>query len=92
MLTHYFQPGREDFRRTLQAAMPALLSKGEPTRDEQMREILEKSTAKSWPKDRKRLLDLLVLGILSQENGVGSPESTCFLGIQYVPLRTVLRM
>ena len=62
VLTHYYQPGREDFRRTLQAAMPALLTNGAPTRDEQVLEIIEQSTAKSWAKDRKRLLDLLGAG------------------------------
>ena len=59
VLTHYFQPGREDFRRTLQAAMPALLSGGAPTREEQMRDILEQSTAKTWRRDRGKLLALL---------------------------------
>lgn len=62
VLTHYYQPGREDFRRTLQAAMPALLTNGAPTRDEQVLAIIEKSTAKTWAKDRKRLLDLLGAG------------------------------
>ncbi len=59
VLTHYYQPGREDFRRTLQAAMPALLTNGAPTRDEQVLDIIENSTAKSWAKDRKALLELL---------------------------------
>lgn len=59
VLTHYFQPGREDFRRTLQAAMPALLTNGAPTRDETMRGILENISSKTLKQDRKRLLDLL---------------------------------
>jgi integrase len=59
VLTHYFQPGREDFRRTLQTAMPALLTDGAKSRDEQIREIVEGMTAKTCKKDRERLLELL---------------------------------
>ena len=59
VLTHYFQPGREDFRRTLQKAMPALLTNGAPTRDEQLREIIKKSTPRTWKKDCTRLLELI---------------------------------
>ncbi len=59
VLVHYFQPGREDFRRTLQAAMPALLTNGAPTRDEQVRTILENSNAKTWKQDRAKALALI---------------------------------
>jgi integrase len=31
VLKHYFQPGREDFRQTLQSAMPKLLTNGHKT-------------------------------------------------------------
>jgi integrase len=56
VLVHYFQPGREDFRRTLEKAMPALLTNGAPTREEQVRTILEGMTARTWKQDRARLL------------------------------------
>jgi integrase len=59
VLAHYFQPGREDFRRTLEKAMPALLTNGAPTRGEQVRAILEGMTARTWRQDRERALALV---------------------------------
>lgn len=59
VLTHYYQPGREDFRRVLQAAMPALLMNGAPTRDEQIRTIVERMKPDTSKEDRERLLALL---------------------------------
>ena len=50
---HYFQPGREDFRRTLQSAMPKLLTSGHKTPKEEMRELLEQVRPKAL---RERLL------------------------------------
>jgi integrase len=62
VLKHYFQPGREEFRRALQAAMPKLLTNGTKTPKEQMLGILDHTTAKRWKKDvanlRKLLLEL----------------------------------
>ena len=40
VLKHYFQPGREDFRQTLQSAMPRLLTNGHKTPKEEMRELI----------------------------------------------------
>jgi hypothetical protein len=40
VLKHYFRPGREDFRQTLQSAMPELLTNGHKTPKEEMRELL----------------------------------------------------
>src|ERR1017187_9659645 len=40
VLKHYFQPGREDFRQTLQSAMPKLLTNGHKTPKEEMRELI----------------------------------------------------
>jgi integrase len=59
VLAHYFQPGREQFRQSLQTAMPKLLTDGTPSRDDQMREILRNTSARRWAADSKRLLDLL---------------------------------
>ncbi len=59
VLKHYFQPGREEFRRALQTAMPKLLTNGSKTPKEEMLEILDRSTAKAWKKDANRLRKLV---------------------------------
>jgi hypothetical protein len=61
VLKHYFRPGREQFRQAMQAAMPKMLSAGGnvPTRDDQIRAILAKMTAKSLRQDKERILELL---------------------------------
>ena len=53
VLKHYFQPGREDFRQTLQSAMPKLLTNGHKTPKEEMREMLNEVKPKAL---RERLL------------------------------------
>jgi len=59
VLKHYFKPGREDFRKALHSAMPKLLTNGVQNPKEQMREIIERMTAKTWRKDAARLHDVL---------------------------------
>ena len=59
VLKHYFQPGREAFRQALQTAMPKLLTNGQKAPKDEMREIVEVMTAKTWKRDQKRLLELL---------------------------------
>lgn len=59
VLKHYFQPGREDFRRALQAAMPKLLTDGHKTPKDQMLEIIDRTTAKTWQKNIRRLRELV---------------------------------
>ncbi|HUI06633.1 MAG TPA: tyrosine-type recombinase/integrase [Verrucomicrobiae bacterium] len=59
VLKHYFQPGREEFRRALQSAMPKLLTNGHKTPKEEILAILDRTTAKSWQKDAKRLRELV---------------------------------
>ncbi|MGO8696796.1 MAG: tyrosine-type recombinase/integrase [Limisphaerales bacterium] len=59
VLKHYFKPGKEHFRALIQSAMPKLLMDGSKTRDEQMKEILEKMTDKGWRAGRNKLLRLL---------------------------------
>jgi integrase len=61
VLKHYFQPGREEFRRALQSAMPKLLTNGQKTPKEQMLEILDRTTAKTWQKDAKRFRELVMV-------------------------------
>jgi len=74
VLKHYFQPGQEDFRRALTAAMPKLLTNGhheekskggklkaeavKAPKDE-MRELVERLTAKASKKDKARLAELM---------------------------------
>jgi len=59
VLKNYFQPGREAFRQALQTAMPKLLTNGQKSPKDEMREILEAMTAKTWQRDQKRVLELL---------------------------------
>ncbi len=59
VLKRYFQPGREDFRQALQSAMPKLLTNGKNSPKDDMKEILDKLTAKNWKKGKARLLVLL---------------------------------
>ena len=63
VLKHYFKPGREDFRRAVQAAMPNLLSAGQPvnakTPKDEAIEILRSSRAALWKRDCSRVLALL---------------------------------
>ena len=59
VLKHYFQPGREDFRKALQSAMPKLLTNGHKSPKDEMKEVLEKLTAKNLKKSKARLLALL---------------------------------
>ena len=52
--------GREDFRQAIFKAMPKMLGDGaKKTAVEEAREILQGMTAKTWRKDRERLLTVL---------------------------------
>lgn len=62
VLKHYFQPGREDFRRALQSVMPKLLTNGQQSPKDEMREIVHRMTGKTIKQDRARLLTLLGQG------------------------------
>lgn len=59
VLKHYFQPGREAFREALHSAMPKLLTNGEKTPKEKLREILTKMSAKTWKKDKARIGEII---------------------------------
>jgi integrase len=58
VLKHYFQPGREDFRKALQSAMPKLLTNGQKSPKDEMKDVLDKLTVKNWKKGKARLLAL----------------------------------
>jgi hypothetical protein len=66
-MKHYFQPGREDFRRTLASRLPTLLGgeapRAKPVEPAELAEKLRGMTAKTWEEVRAELLDRL-----------GSPE------------------
>jgi integrase len=69
VLKHYFQPGREDFRKALQSAMPKLLTG--PTANgkspaiqigdsaSEVQAILKRMTGRTLKKDKARLLELV---------------------------------
>jgi integrase len=59
VLKHYFRPGRAEFKREFERAMPGLLMTGAKSRDEQLQDIAEGMTAKTWKRDRERILRLL---------------------------------
>ena len=59
VLKHYFKPDREAFRQAIQSAMPTLLMNGSLSREERIREIVEKMTPQSCVRDRERILALL---------------------------------
>ena len=59
VLKHYFQPGRETFREALQTAMPKLLTNGEKSPKEQLKDLIERTTAKAWKKNKAKIEELL---------------------------------
>jgi integrase len=59
VLKHYFQPGQEAFRQALQSAMPKLLTNGQKSPKDEMREILARMTVKTWKKDKVRMKELM---------------------------------
>lgn len=59
VMKHYFQPGREEFRRTLQSAMPQLLTNGQKTPLDEARELVDALTGKNLTQTRSKLKELL---------------------------------
>ena len=63
VMKHYFQPGREDFRRTLAGKMPSLLVGGapkvEPPSLKDILALLKTMTAENWESVRKDLVSKL---------------------------------
>jgi len=62
VLKHYFQPGQEAFRQALQSAMPKLLTNGQISPKDEMREILAGMKAKTW-KSNKARLEILIAAL-----------------------------
>ena len=76
VMKHYFQPGREEFRRTLAGKLPALIAGGAPNARVpellELREHLVAMTPANWTEIRKRLLDRLSHGAeLTSKSGSG---------------------
>lgn len=59
VLKHYFQPGQESFRQALQTAMPKLLTNGQKSPKDELKNIIETLTAKNINSNKKKLLELL---------------------------------
>jgi hypothetical protein len=60
VMKHYFRPGREDFRTAILKAMPKMLTdSGQKSARDEMREIIERVTPRTWKRDKARLLELL---------------------------------
>ena len=59
VLKHYFQPGREAFRQALQLAMPKLLTNGQKSPKDKMREILAGMNSRTWKADKARLEEIM---------------------------------
>ena len=61
VMKHYFRPGREDFRQAILKAMPKMLADGAVLRSvkDEMREIINGLSAKTWRLAKRRLLGLL---------------------------------
>ena len=62
VIKHYFQPGREDFRRTLASRLPALLSgapEPKPIDPDEMQAKLKRMTPDSWEALRDEILNRL---------------------------------
>ena len=55
VLKHYFQPGKEAFRQALQSAMPKLLTNGQKSPKEEMKELIEQVKTKEL---KNRMLDV----------------------------------
>jgi len=59
VLKHYFRPGRAEFKREFEKAMPGLLMTGAKSRDDRLRGILVSMTPRTFKEDRARLIELL---------------------------------
>jgi integrase len=59
VLTHYFRPGLDQFKTSLQAMPKALLGSAPKSRDEQIAATLRRMTEKTWESDRDKALEIL---------------------------------
>lgn len=59
VLKHYSQPGREAFRQALHTAMPALLTNGQKSPKDELLELAQAMTAKTWKQTQTRIIELV---------------------------------
>ena len=60
VMKHYFRPGRGDFRTAIFKAMPKMLADGgQRSVKEQLRVIVERTSARTWQQDGGRLLNMI---------------------------------
>jgi hypothetical protein len=61
-MKHYFRPGREDFRTAIFKAMPKMLAdQGQRSAKDEMRQVIERMTARTWKRDQARLLEFMAV-------------------------------
>ena len=56
---NYFMPGRDEFRKSFESAMPKFFNNGSRSYKEQVLEVLENMSQKNWEKNRKTLVELI---------------------------------
>mgnify|MGYP001586160907 CR=1 FL=1 len=54
---HYFKPGREDFRREFEKAMPKLLMNGAKSQNDRLRELIRQMKPKKLSDQALAILD-----------------------------------
>jgi integrase len=59
VMKHYFKPGRDQFKKAFENAMPDVLTDGKKSPMDEAREIVAGMTAKTLKKDKARVLELL---------------------------------
>jgi integrase len=57
--SNYFMPGRDEFRKSFESAMPKFFNNGSRSYKEQVLEVLENMSRKNWEKNRKTLVELI---------------------------------
>ena len=62
-MKHHFRPGREDFRAAILKAMPKMLadSSGRKSIKDEILELLDRSSARTWKVDIGRIRELVAL-------------------------------
>lgn len=76
VMKHYFQPGREEFKRTLAEKLPALLGGGaaeKPLEWSDVRAKLEAMAPRNWRKIRDELIAMLPKSVAKPNDAVAHP-------------------
>jgi len=84
-MKHYFQPGRDEFRRTLAGKLPALIggtSDSKPLDPLELRTQLKSMKPKTW----KRIRDELISALPSETGGATSVVTTLVSDVASAPI------